>query len=353
MKRKLNNAGFSLVEVILSMAILAIISIPLLSYFSDSMKYNAKMGDKQHATAMAQELLEQLKNEDKLVQKDPSGSFYTVPYLTGKGYTLNGASTLDASGGGEASFVGTASATHEDYDAVVHVKTNTSENNTPVSEVNGIDDTQDVIATESAQQQEALVHFKAVNAAYAGTSGSSELSSDEIKSKMFRTISIDIQPSGINYKVKVGCSYTCKDLQGTGSSDTYECAPFAENQVSSVRRVYLLFRVNENQDIINITAATGLPELQLICQNKAAIPGAYQCQITGEMPGTVITNIGKDGCLGKIFDNAGYEMTSTKKIVEKNTKIRKVDIEVQIYQKGQALTPGAEPYITVHTAKGE
>jgi len=38
-----NNGGFSLLEVILAMAILAIISIPLLSYFTQSMKYNAMM----------------------------------------------------------------------------------------------------------------------------------------------------------------------------------------------------------------------------------------------------------------------------------------------------------------------
>ena len=52
---------FSLLEVILAMAILAIISIPLLSYFTQSMKYNAMMADKQHATNLAQEVLEDLK----------------------------------------------------------------------------------------------------------------------------------------------------------------------------------------------------------------------------------------------------------------------------------------------------
>ena len=41
-----NNGGFSLLVVILAMAILAIISIPLLSYFTQSMKYNAMMADK-------------------------------------------------------------------------------------------------------------------------------------------------------------------------------------------------------------------------------------------------------------------------------------------------------------------
>lgn len=51
-----------MLEVILAMAILAILSIPLLSYFTQSMKYNAMMADKQHATNLAQEVMEDLKN---------------------------------------------------------------------------------------------------------------------------------------------------------------------------------------------------------------------------------------------------------------------------------------------------
>ena len=41
MGKKQNNDGFSLLEVVLSMAILALLSIPLMSYFTQSMKYNA------------------------------------------------------------------------------------------------------------------------------------------------------------------------------------------------------------------------------------------------------------------------------------------------------------------------
>lgn len=353
MKRKQNNAGFSLVEVILSMAILAIISIPLLSYFSDSMKYNAKMADKQHATATAQELLEQLKNEDKLVKKDPADpSSYTVPFLYSKGYLINGVNTLSASGGGSAVFTGTASASGRTYDAEVTVSTTPGENAVPVPEINGVDDTKDVIAAEGSQFQEALVHFKAVNAAYGGT----PMTTTEIRQKMVRTINIDIQPSGSEYRVKVGCSYTCKNLRGTGSLDSYDCTPFAENQLSSVRRVYLLFKVIPDnssliQDVVNITAPSPIPELQLICQNKTSMPGSYTCQITGSMPTTVATNVDKGSLMGRIMDNFGYIMSGTKNIVEKNPKIRKVDIEVKIYKAGH--TAGAEPYITVNATKGE
>ena len=71
-----NNGGFSLLEVILAMAILAIISIPLLSYFTQSMKYNAMMADKQHATNLAQEVLEDLKNQKELAAVTNKGAIY-------------------------------------------------------------------------------------------------------------------------------------------------------------------------------------------------------------------------------------------------------------------------------------
>ena len=73
MKKQQNNGGFSLLEVILAMAILAILSIPLLSYFTQSMKYNAMMADKQHATNLAQEVMEDLKKQPQLVESVSAG----------------------------------------------------------------------------------------------------------------------------------------------------------------------------------------------------------------------------------------------------------------------------------------
>ena len=52
------------------------------------MKYNAMMADKQHATNLAQEVLEDLKNQKELAQIKDVGTGFRVPYLEGKGYTL-------------------------------------------------------------------------------------------------------------------------------------------------------------------------------------------------------------------------------------------------------------------------
>ena len=129
-QRALSNAGFSLLEVILSMAILAILSIPLLSYFTQSMKYNAKMADKQHASNLAQEVMENLKNQPNLVQNaDASG--FDVPYLEAENY-VKASYTPAAPGptetGGSVDYYGQADAIGEKYDIRVSVSTNQAEN---------------------------------------------------------------------------------------------------------------------------------------------------------------------------------------------------------------------------------
>ena len=65
--KKVDNKGFTLVEVMLSMAILALISIPLMKYFSDSLRYAAQTAEKQKATLIAQETVEFIKSQQKLV----------------------------------------------------------------------------------------------------------------------------------------------------------------------------------------------------------------------------------------------------------------------------------------------
>lgn len=82
-KTQLNkNAGFSLVELLIAITILAIIVIPLLNSFLSSHKLNVKSRQTLRATTMAQDIMEGLKayNLEELKEQfnNPSEGFYVI-----------------------------------------------------------------------------------------------------------------------------------------------------------------------------------------------------------------------------------------------------------------------------------
>ena len=58
--KQFNNAGFTLIEVLIAIAILAIISLPLLNYFSDALKTAANGRRNQRAEMAGQSIIEEL-----------------------------------------------------------------------------------------------------------------------------------------------------------------------------------------------------------------------------------------------------------------------------------------------------
>ena len=67
--RRIDKKGFTLIELIITVAVVAIISVPLLQYFSDSAKHNAKSKVQQNAIIAAQNALEELKAEKSDITK--------------------------------------------------------------------------------------------------------------------------------------------------------------------------------------------------------------------------------------------------------------------------------------------
>lgn len=59
-----DNKGFTLVEILVAMAVLAIVTIPLLSYFSDASKLNALSSKRHKANLAAQTVMEDFKNRE-------------------------------------------------------------------------------------------------------------------------------------------------------------------------------------------------------------------------------------------------------------------------------------------------
>lgn len=349
-QRALSNAGFSLLEVILSMAILAILSIPLMSYFTQSMKYNAKMADKQHASNLAQEVMENLKNQPNLVQNaDASG--FDVPYLEADNYvkaSYTPAVPGSTETGGSVDYYGQADAIGEKYDIRVSVSTNNTENASPVPQVDGIDGAADVIALENGQLGSALSYFSQISA----------MSEEEICEKLHRTISITVKAD----YVTVECFYRCEGVPGVDADDQYQCSNYAEEDIENVQHIYLMYQVSRNNDEIELRCdvGVGVPKLVIVCQNIDKVNEdfpLYQLTISPKdgcsMP-KVASNLGQKTNKGEIWQDS-YRLSNVKPLVEKEQGIRKVNIEVSVYKKdkGDGTDKDDYRYITVDSAKGE
>lgn len=361
-QRALSNAGFSLLEVILSMAILAILTIPLMSYFTQSMKYNAKMADKQHASHLAQEVMENLKNQPNLVQNaDASG--FDVPYLEAENYVK--ASYTPAATGGSVDYYGQADAIGEKYDIRVSVSTNNTENASPVPQVDGIDGTVDVIALENGQLQDALNYFSSKNMGYADEHKISAMSTDAICANLHRTISITVKAD----YVTVECFYRCEGVPGVDADDQYQCSNYAEEDIENVEHIYLMYKVHQNTDEIEIRCdvGVGVPKLVIVCQNIEEVNtnyGSYRLTISpkdGCSMSKVASNLGQKSYENPVVTNKGeiwqdsYKLTNVEALVEKEAGVRKVNLVVRVYKKDKGNGPDKDDYqyITVDSAKGE
>ena len=368
MGKKQNNDGFSLLEVVLSMAILALLSIPLMSYFTQSMKYNAQMADKQHASNLAQEVMEELKNQPNLVQK-VNGGGYESTYLTGRHYTIyTPAAPESGLTGGTVEYYGAADAINEKYDIRVKIGTDTTENASPVPQIDGIDGNTDVVALENGQLQDACSYFMAQNTTYAKEHHVIPSDQNTISNAMRRRIAITVKKES----VQVACFYRCEGIDGVDATEEYSCSDYAMEDIENVENIFLMYEVNQMEDELEIRCEVGVsvPKLVIVCQNIDAVADTYKLVINPKdrcgMP-EVASNIGMppygdsaSGSMvrthngGKIW-NGSYIMNNVEALTEKVSGVRKVKVEVSVYQKNKGNEADRDNYryITVDSTKGE
>lgn len=381
------NAGFTLVEVMLAMAILAILTISLLNYFGKSMGYNTKMAADQKATLLAQEIAEELKGQDTLIQAkteiQPDGTskdVYTIPYLLDKKYevTQNGLNTQGAEGNGNISFKGDADKIDKNYDVTIDIK---SKDNAwdKAKKIYGFDNTNSILVADENQDDDALLKFKSVYASHCddykqnnGVEVSPKLTDNEIKAKIKRTIDIEISKavSETEYTINVKYVYVATGLDpaNSSSSDEYESNILIDTKISELKNLFILhhtFNQNDYMNIKNMTTDINIPDkLYLVAQKRSAsdsLPTNYKMYITGLNVAELYSNVGtgdvasnNSQILKKISETDSGSPVTPKKLSEDDfALVHTINFEVSVYEKGKAGVVGAKPYITIDGTKGE
>jgi prepilin-type N-terminal cleavage/methylation domain-containing protein len=201
-ENKLGNKGFTLVEVIVCMAIIAIAFLPMLRYFSDSLKYTLKSRRMQTAELVAQAELEEMKSYQTLkALKDA---------YTGQGYTVSEVTNAAGVSTGAIKITKEVMRELNTYFVEMEVTPDTSYENT---EVDIVDTSRDVVAVEGNEGADAVSYFEEKNIAACNAAPESSpltpLSKSEIQSKMARRIVI-LAEGGIGAnadKVTVSVTY--------------------------------------------------------------------------------------------------------------------------------------------------
>lgn len=360
----LGNDGFSLLEVIISMTILALLAIPLLNYFTKSMRNSAMMAQRQNATLTAQEIIENLKAEDKLIQRTElinGNVVYQLPYLTDElGFSLKDATNFDETEGtGEIVYICKDYKRMGMFDVRVTLSTDISANTVERSLVYGIDDATDMLIIEQDQENEAMVYYTAANVEYcAGHPGASYMSQTAIKSHLERWICFDISYSQDErkYTVRAYYDYITTDASVTGEEGqhntpgkSFTSSFLIDAKMASLKNLYLLYdrldgSVKDTVCVKYFTDETNdATELDLyfLCQNFPT--GSYELNFTNtDARFHYHANI-RQG------DGSNVEF---KPMTQKGKPVRMIGIKTEVFEKDR-LDSGDDSLVTMETTKGD
>lgn len=366
------NAGFTLIEVMLSIGILAIISAPLLRYFSESVRYSSMVAKQQQATFLAQEVTEGLLAQDTLVVPKLGGDGnpdstqpYQIPFLEGKGgdeaYEYKKDQPLLQDGKGTAVYTRET----DGYNVEVKITSDTKPDDLKSITDYGVNPLVDLIYIDMMENTQAVFEImEAHNNYYDTHPGGTEVTEEAIREKLSRDMNVTLTKGvGDIYHVKVQYVYTSKD-SGAVDEDGF---PFkAENTVmdkdvevkDNLLNLYLVYKWCNGGDTIVLTSDEETEGLNL---GLYVIYQQRDKNDSGPKPGNVsvnttnfkenlsgFTNYG-GGCA---ISSAGVLTPSASAIVENLEGMTMVyTIETRVYQAGDEGS--GEPLTEITAKKGE
>lgn len=363
MKRQ--SDGFSLVEVIIAIAVLAIVAMSLLLYFSNAGRYAESGKTKQRADMAAQSVVEELasytnyeqieKNligvsgSEWVVKSSPNGSenayrlFRTGLEVDDMKYDASVKLDFNVNGTYEPST--TQVPAYNDYE-VPQIEKVYSENNVVLEE------------TDQTEVAEADIYYQIYNYYIKNNLTMPSITKEDIRAGMTREIHISIgyaDDSEELYLVRGNYDYKYVESGKTYLSTT--SIKDVKIEKDALKKVYLFYKqvndgaANDALDIIadssvrsELTSEESEFSIYMVLQKAASVTddtlSGYTLNTSGVFPELA----------SKIHRNFGSDDLD-KNLITKTKKRRIADVTVEIYREGEADS-GEDPVVTVHTSKG-
>ena len=380
-KLRQNDQGFSLIEVILAVAILALVTLPIINYFTYSGVRTAKGRDKQSATVVAENVLDELNSYDNFeqieniasngavnakdwtVMPDPSNpEKFTYTDLTKK-VQMNGLN-----------YEAKVHISYKAYNADTKTKDTTHKsvaaeyNDYKIPNPSQIYGKESVVAKEDDQLDVAISHFMTNETAYSNENSNANTNSftdlyDTIKDLLQRVMAIHIEYTDDKkdtFRIKISYLYKMTDnvnhaySVSSNSRDKVFEVPLETSEVKKeiLKNIYLFYNLSSDTDELRLTLGTGV--------NVSDVE-----KIRFYMGGLLKTNdddrtnykfnlspdstSGVGNCLFYFNGKTGTTLTNRSvDFVPKETKKRIGAIEVKVFEEGDK-----EPLATVNTTISE
>lgn len=337
------NKGFTLVELILTMAILGIVCIPLLGYFTNSIKYSTWSKEKQNGIMIAQSVLEEIKGNTSLeeIYKE-----YKEQETKGKpGYSAKKEERFEYN-----SVAGQlkntvyqmeqkVSAGAKDYlvkiSAEPKIQLNESKNYSNLI-VKPMEETTSVKAVETREERlKAASYFMAQNADACShleegekDSGLLETNLNVYENGLKKEIFMNITSDAKYDYVDIYCEYRFEgNVFGVDKSEHYRCELTKKRLESgALKQIYLFYQADVLRDEFTVTKNTTRPvteEMYFICQNKEALLSGYRLEVNDSVSSFA------DSVYSNVMTNlADYKNNL---IDTENNVPRRAEIKVEVY----------------------
>lgn len=335
---KKNNKGFSLIEILVSMAILAVVIGPLLNHFVVAAKANAKARAMQNQTVLAQNVVEDIKTKDILqiatayhdntVLIDADRTSYMKQNINYGNRNYDVRITVDRSR----------------YKGTDVFGQPIGYNNYKMPLVAEISKTTNVVAVESYETATAL---SALYENYQWNREQTKTESgytvpyytqSEMQNAIRRELVVSFYYSGGKTMAKVEYRFSCGTIPGSGSA-----AYVLEDTeyTAGMTGVYVFYRplANDSLQILKENSILIMPDIFMVSQDPDLSAGKN----------IAVTNVNALPIYSNVDSLYGYFKPLVKRDV---LKTRIYDINVELYEAG--VDPATvTPLVAFHTTKEE
>lgn len=346
----LDNQGYSLIELIVSVAILSILLLPILQGFTLSINANVESKKAHLQNMIAQNIMEEMKVKSMeyiSTEYNVTGddSYEVEPNPTGSGYLLYTSNSYSK----KAKYYFLKRNINNKYDALITldatpyidatIDSDRDFNDSPMPLISEINSSDNLVAMQTFEANLALIELYDNHIDYCNVNSEIPKDSSDILAKLEKLVAIDISQAGSDIEVEIKLIYSSQADYHCGTS---EQLLIKRKLTSSDENIYVFYEPSY-KDSIKITKSASITDsIDIYLYKQTAFPAS------SSLVGTVPTGVNLYSNISEYSSNG----------VKTEVKNRIFDIKVQLFETDTTYNPATsyvpgKRFVEIDSTKGE